>query len=300
MRMFFILFLITTFFMGLYLYVSWYFDKYTQPQPNSKLSTNNSNQDINQMHLENNINTNYLNTGANSPLEYRNFEYKKTCPKLLIRRGYKLYLYENTIEDTPLIFDSMNEYTGYIEKQRHDGLQCPVLFLQYENNTQGQDVYRIRPDPSDLNSGFSTSKRPSDYGLMPYKESFDDSKNPTDVSGISQQVGTKTNPIIEKDASREVPPYNANQYNGFDSQGQYMGQYTNVDKIHDSTGKSIISENPMDDNWGGVLYTQQAVDSGKYDENLVYRPNTYTPANGQFYPFVVNNNIVPTAQTIPK
>jgi len=295
MRMFFILFLITTFLMGLYLYVSWYFDKYAQPEKKTKLSPENSNKDIHQTSFEKNMNTNYLNTDTNASREY-----KKTCPKLLIRRGYKLYLYENTIEDIPLVFDSMDDYTRYLEKQRPNGVECPVLFLQYENNSQGQDVYRIRSDPTDLNSGFNMSNRPSDYGLMPYKESFDASKNQVDASGVSPPLGTKSNPITVKDANREVPPYNANQYNGFDSHGQYMGQYTNVDQIHDSTSKPMISENPMDDNWGGVLYTQQAVDSGKYDENLVYRPNTYTPANGQFYPFVVNNNIVPNAQTMPK
>jgi hypothetical protein len=49
----------------------------------------------------------------------------------------------------------------------------------------------------------------------------------------------------------------------------------------------------MDTNWGGVLYTQQAIDTGKYDENNVYRSSYYTPKNGQFYPFAVNNTLVP-------
>ena len=49
----------------------------------------------------------------------------------------------------------------------------------------------------------------------------------------------------------------------------------------------------MDPNWGGVLYTQRAIDSGKYQENAVYKPNFYTPKNGQFYPFAVNSNLVP-------
>ena len=29
------------------------------------------------------------------------------------------------------------------------------------------------------------------------------------------------------------------------------------------------SDNPMDTNWGGVIHSQLAVDSGKYDENTV-------------------------------
>jgi hypothetical protein len=33
----------------------------------------------------------------------------------------------------------------------------------------------------------------------------------------------------------------------------------------------------MDPNWGGVLYTQGKVTSGKYDENQVFRPRLLTP-----------------------
>jgi hypothetical protein len=35
----------------------------------------------------------------------------------------------------------------------------------------------------------------------------------------------------------------------------------------------------MDSNWGGVLFTQKAVDSGKYEENNVKKPLLYTPKN---------------------
>ena len=33
----------------------------------------------------------------------------------------------------------------------------------------------------------------------------------------------------------------------------------------------------MDDNWGGVLYTKQAVDLGKYKENEVVPPSASGP-----------------------
>jgi hypothetical protein len=33
----------------------------------------------------------------------------------------------------------------------------------------------------------------------------------------------------------------------------------------------------MDPNWGGVLYTQSAVESGKYDENNVFVPHYFQP-----------------------
>jgi cytoskeletal protein RodZ len=88
------------------------------------------------------------------------------------------------------------------------------------------------------------------------------------------------NKVIEvQDASRDSKIYNTNMYAGFDPTSQYVGVYTNLDQIHQSTSFSELSENPMDANWGGVLYTKEAVDSGKYDENLVV-PYGHDPKRG--------------------
>jgi hypothetical protein len=86
------------------------------------------------------------------------------------------------------------------------------------------------------------------------------------------------------DASRENSPYNANNFPGFDPQGLYIGKYTNIDEIHNSTKQNVISDNPMDPNWAGTIYTQQMVDSGKYEGSNVSRPLLYQPKNTAFYP----------------
>jgi len=85
--------------------------------------------------------------------------------------------------------------------------------------------------------------------------------------------------ITVKDASRENTNYNTNMYAGFDPTSQYVGVYTNLDQIHESTSYSELSDNPMDANWGGVLYTKQAVESGKYDENVIM-PYGHDPERG--------------------
>jgi hypothetical protein len=78
-------------------------------------------------------------------------------------------------------------------------------------------------------------------------------------------------PIV--DSSRDDGPYNQGQYPGFDPHGQDIGKYTTLDQIHDSTMKEgPLSDNPMDPNWGGVLYTRQQVMSGKYNDNQVLKP----------------------------
>ena len=42
----------------------------------------------------------------------------------------------------------------------------------------------------------------------------------------------------------------------------------------------------MDTNWGGVHYSQYAVDSGKYSDNTVTRINYPTPKGGSIIPIL--------------
>ena len=180
----------------------------------------------------------------------------RTCPNLLIQRGNILLLYDTTRpndESNPIRFSNLDEYIYYVDMQRSKGDACPILYLQQETNAQGEDVYRARPSPFDLQGGLPPSTE-----LYPPK------------------------PVKIVDANREHPPYNANNYAGFDPYGQNVGQYTTLDAIHDSTSSKEVSDNPMDANWAGVTYTQQMVDSGKYDENVVTRPVLYTPKTGMY------------------
>jgi hypothetical protein len=128
----------------------------------------------------------------------------------------------------------------YLEIQKKMGNNCPVLFLQEENNTQGQNVYRIRPSPFDMAGG--------------------------------TQQSNNTVPVVVKDASRVSTIYNTNQTPGFDPTSQYIGVYTNIDAIHDSTNNDLVSYNAMDTKWAGIIATEKAIQSGKYDENNVEPP----------------------------
>jgi hypothetical protein len=81
------------------------------------------------------------------------------------------------------------------------------------------------------------------------------------------------NPIQVVDSSDDNPRWNQNQTQGFDPMNLHIGQYTTLDALHDSTYKGEnLSDNPMDSNWGGVLYTKKSVDSGKYKKNEVAPP----------------------------
>ena len=189
----------------------------------------------------------------------------KSCPNLLIQKGNALLLYnKNKPEDenNPISFFNLDEYINYLEIQKGKGNSCPVIYLQQENNAQGNDVYRMRPSPFDKQGGL-----------------------PVESAATTSQSGAVSNAIQRADASRSNPPYNKDQYPGFDPTGQYVGRYTDVDAVHDSTNAKKISDNPMDSKWAGITYTQQMVDSGKYVDREITKPTFFNPKVA-FYPSI--------------
>jgi len=178
------------------------------------------------------------------------------CPKVLIKKGEQLILYDDANNEIQN-FASLDEYIDYLKNERARGISCPVLFLQKENDTQGRDVYRVRPGVFDQQGGMA----------------------PVDIA-----------PII--DANRKSKIYNVNNYPGFDPLGLQIGVYTQLDAVHDSTEKAKTSDNPMDTNWGGVNFTQDAVESGKYEDNEVGRPTYFNP-KAQFFPNLYKEHPVP-------
>jgi len=213
------LFLIIVFFSGLYVYASQRLDNFFMQEGMHNIATSSS------------------------------------CPTLLMKQGNILLLYDPRQPQTdtnPITFDNLNEYINYLEKQKKNGIICPILYLQKENDVQGNDVFRIRPSPTDLQGGLSYSPN---ILLTP--------------NYIDQQI---KNPLPILDASRDMPPYNQGNYPGFDPIGLFVGQYTQLDKIHDSTNQLPVSPNPADTKWGGVQYTQNLVDQGVYDDNNVVPP----------------------------
>ena len=192
-----------------------------------------------------------------------NNDYGANCPDVLVRQGNNILLYNSRIpvvkDMNPIVFSNLDEYIDFTRNERKKGNNCPVLFLQHETDIQGKDVYRIRPNLFDLQPGLPTQ------------------------SADQLAQGKQSAPVI--DSNTDHPPYNAGQHPGFDPMGLSVGVYTKLDQLHESTRNqdgSALSDNPMDPNWGGVLYTQSKIQSGKYDERMVYKPNLLTVRNTQF------------------
>ena len=220
----FIIFLIIIFLLGLYLYSS------------------------------GNLYETFINTSASA---------SASCPDILINTGDVLLLYNSKLPkkdgENPLPLYNLDEYINYVALQKKKGNNCPILYLQKENNAQGKDVYKIRDNPFN----------PQNNSVI-----LEESRNRQMLINFMPTLATTTsspqNPIKAGDSSRDNPPYNQGQYAGFDPLDLYVGEYTDIDKLHDSTATTApISENPMDSNWGGVMHTQKAIESGKYDENNV-------------------------------
>lgn len=192
------------------------------------------------------------------------------CPNLLISSGANVLLYNTTIPQmegtNPIVFNGLDDYIRYLETQKQNGQDpCPVLYLQQETDAQGNDFYRIQPNHPYWEKGLPPIYDPTNNQI----------RSP---NGIPNVV-----PIV--DADRLNPPYNSNNYPGFDANNQYQGIRTDLDKRHGSTAVvSPISDNPMDPNWGGVAFTQQAVDSGKYAGEEVLKPLTTGSVNSSFLP----------------
>ncbi len=66
------------------------------------------------------------------------------------------------------------------------------------------------------------------------------------------------------------PPYNTGDYPAFDAWNQYIGEEVPLDKMfHLQQKAGKLSDNAMDTNWGGPLYSEEQVATGKYSENEV-------------------------------
>lgn len=164
------------------------------------------------------------------------------CPNILVQHGSEIFLYNSKVEKVPGVnpirFKSLDDYSEFMEWLRGRGIRCPVLFLQYSYDAQGNPVYKMRPSPIDLQGGLSAN--------VPYSPA---------PAALVQMM----------DASRDNPPFNNQMYDGFDPLNFNMGDYTAHDAAFREKELTMkYSDNPMDANWGGRQYTESVVASGAY------------------------------------
>ena len=72
---------------------------------------------------------------------------KNSCPNILIQKGKELYLHNSRLAKipgvNPIKFNNLEEYVEFLDWQRSQNINCPVLFLQHSYDTQGKPIYKF-------------------------------------------------------------------------------------------------------------------------------------------------------------
>jgi hypothetical protein len=152
------------------------------------------------------------------------------CPNVLIQKGVKYYLYNSKLAEVPGVnpiqFEHLEDYVEFMDWQRSQGIRCPILYLQHSYNAQGEAVYKVRPDPLDLQGGLPPA--------------------PPINTNTNTSSCNKTLNIIDSNDFMDI---------------------SNI--TEKDTENLLFSPNAMDDNWGGVQYTEKLVEAGVYDDDNV-------------------------------
>lgn len=134
-----------------------------------------------------------------------NDEFKKEgfvsgqCPTTMIKNGEQIMVYNPKMAKipgvNPILFDNLEDYKEYVRWQKQNKLNCPILYLEKVFDTQGQEMYEIKP-------------------------SFD-----TDIpiGAMNHSMPRIHHEPKALDASRENPPFNQNSLPGIDNQNQMFG-----------------------------------------------------------------------------
>lgn len=205
------------------------------------------------------------------------------CPNLLIQKGSSIYL-KNTKQAevpgvNPIQFANLEEYSEFMAWQKSQGITCPVLVLQHSYDTQGKEVYKVRPDINDPQGGLNPASPPKRPPTM--DPSYNGQQVINDVSGgaiPTDHINPVYNPFLYKENVNPSmlvdatfnPPYNQNEYPAYDSSSYYVGRTTPLDQMNHANDTMLQqSTDAMAPNWGGSAYTQSAIDRGDFSMNEV-------------------------------
>ena len=162
----------------------------------------------------------------------------RKCPNLLIKKNGKYQLVNSKMPVVPGVnpieFENLGEYASFVKYQKENGLRCPVLYYEEAYDAQSNRGYRQYSDPLNKKGGAGS-----------YKDS----------------VGYREPDALLMDANRDNPPYNQNNYAGYDADDQEIGVVTPLDNVRSPYSPS---PNPMARNWGGAEYTDKMVELGVF------------------------------------
>jgi hypothetical protein len=186
------------------------------------------------------------------PMENKTTHSNDRCPNMLMEKDGGYYLYNSKLAIVPGVnpirFNSLEEYSEFIEWQNSQNINCPVLYLQYTTDAQNNELIQVKPSIFENQGGLPSITR--------------------DILNKESKEFIESNKIL--DASRDNnKKYNTNMMAGIDIQNQDIGSETALDKMFYQKGE--VSVNPMDPKWGGKKYTQTAIDNGDFEGSYVHK-----------------------------
>ena len=162
------------------------------------------------------------------------------CPNLLVKKEGKFLLINTNTKQipgvNPIEFKSLDEYSKFISYQKEKGIRCPILYYEEAYDAQSNRGYRQYSDPLDKKGG---------------------------VPSYNEQIEYREPDVMLTDANRDNPPYNQNNYSGYDGDDQEIGVITPLDNVKSPYNPS---PNPMAKNWGGHEYTDQMLKMGAFKD----------------------------------
>ena len=173
------------------------------------------------------------------------FENKYSCPNILVKKDSSIYLYNSKLAKVPGVnpikFDNLDDYVQFLDWQRSQNINCPVLYLEQTYDTQNNEIYTATGNP------FLQD---------------DATLNPAILGPNAKGITALDN------AGYDNPPYNQDEHPAFDRQNQYIGLKTPLDTMYNESS-SGYSANAMDTNWGGSSYARSRIKAGDYVEDEV-------------------------------
>ena len=83
------------------------------------------------------------------------FNIKKSCPDILLQKDKEIYLFNSNKAKipgvNPIKFNNLNEYIEFLNWERSQNINCPVLYLEQTFNAQGDIVYKQKNLNQDSN-----------------------------------------------------------------------------------------------------------------------------------------------------
>ena len=220
-----------------------------------------------------------------------------SCPDTLVQKGSKIYLYNSRRAEVPgvnpILFNNLEEYVEFLDWQKSQGINCPVLYLQQVYDASGKLTCKARPCVTEPQGGLPPTNATLDARTTVF--------NAIGITGVNGASGTAegkkafdvyptglpyTDPKpLAKDPSNRYAnlervklldsnvddkPWNEGGYPAHDPTSFYQGVHTPLDQMDVINEAKAESPNPMDPNWGGQKHTQKLVDGGYYKENNVF------------------------------